>query len=99
MAYLAVFLTAFFAALIFTPLARRLSRRLNIFARPGGRRQHQGVIAKLGGLPLLLGVGFATAVIYILIPPDPSTADSHLLRGVVIGSLVIFTGGLIDGQI
>jgi len=39
-------------SLIMTPLLGRLGLRLNIVARPGGRRQHTGVISRLGGLGL-----------------------------------------------
>jgi UDP-GlcNAc:undecaprenyl-phosphate GlcNAc-1-phosphate transferase len=97
MVYLLVALASMAAALIATPAARWLSFRLNLVAEPGGRRHHQGRIPKLGGLAIfaawLVGVGLA----YWLLPPaDPQ--DALRLRGVVLGSLVMILGGLLDDR-
>ncbi len=96
MPYFAVFITAFAASLILTPLARRLSLRWGVVAEPGGRRKHYGRIAKLGGVPLLGALLLATAVIYALLPPQPGTDDLKLLTGVFLGTWVVFAGGLLD---
>ena len=40
----------------------------------------------------LIGIG----LIYWLIPPSAGSNDPHLLRGVIVGSIVVFTGGLLD---
>ena len=95
MIYFIVFLTAFISSLALTPLARRLSLRWGVVARPGGRRQHEGSISRLGGIPLLGGLLLATAVIYTLLPP-PSETDASLLTGVLLGTWVVFCGGLLD---
>jgi UDP-GlcNAc:undecaprenyl-phosphate GlcNAc-1-phosphate transferase len=96
MTYLIVFFTAFLSSLVLTPLARRVSLRWGVVATPGGRRKHAGMVPKLGGIPLLGALLLATAVIYVLIPPQPGTDDHHLLTGVLLGTLVIFVGGLLD---
>lgn len=97
MVYLIVALASAAAAILVTPLARRLSFRLGIVAEPGGRRRHTGRIPKLGGLAVfaawLVGVGLT----YWLLPPaDPH--DALRLRGVVLGSFVVVAGGLLDDR-
>lgn len=66
-------------------------------AQPGGRRKHSGLVPTLGGVPIvaayLVGIGF----IYWLLPPQAD--DALRLRGVVLGSIVIFLGGLIDDRL
>lgn len=97
MVYFWVALASFLAALIATPLARRLSFRLGLVAEPGGRRRHVGRIPKLGGVAIfaawLVGVGLT----YWLLPPADSN-DALRLRGVVLGSLVVVIGGLLDDR-
>jgi len=95
MVYWLVFLASFGAALAATPLARWLSFRWGIVAEPGGRRRHAGRIPKLGGLALLLAWLAGAALTYWLLPPaDPN--DALRLRGVLLGSLLIVAGGLLD---
>lgn len=91
----ATFLATFTAALLLTPLARWVSFRLGVVAEPGGRRKHSGRVPRLGGLALfgawLVGIG----LVYWLAPPvEPD--DATRLRGVVVGTLIIVAGGLID---
>jgi UDP-GlcNAc:undecaprenyl-phosphate GlcNAc-1-phosphate transferase len=96
MVYIAVFLTALIVSALATPLAGRLAVRLGIVAEPGGRRLHHGRIPKLGGFSLLSGYLAAIALIYWLMPP---TGDDALrLRGVILGTLVMVLGGLIDDR-
>jgi UDP-GlcNAc:undecaprenyl-phosphate GlcNAc-1-phosphate transferase len=95
MAFLLIFAVAFLVSLALTPLARRLSLRWGMVAEPGGRRQHQGHVPKLGGLPLLGALMVAVPLVYVFLPPEPTT-DGKLLRGVVLGTLVVFAGGVID---
>jgi UDP-GlcNAc:undecaprenyl-phosphate GlcNAc-1-phosphate transferase len=97
MVYLLVALGSAVAALIATPLARRLSFRLGIVAEPGGRRRHAGRIPKLGGLAVFTGWLAGVGLTYWLLPPaDPN--DALRLRGVVFGSFVVLIGGLIDDR-
>jgi UDP-GlcNAc:undecaprenyl-phosphate GlcNAc-1-phosphate transferase len=95
MSYLLVFCGSLITALIVTPLARRLSFQLGILAEPGGRRQHQGQIPKLGGLAVFVAWAVGLLLIYGLYPPDQA-ADALRLRGVIVGSLVMVAAGLID---
>lgn len=95
MPFLLVFLGPLLAALLLTPLVRRLSFRWNIVAEPGGRRRHQGQIPKLGGLAVFGAWLVGIVLVYVLLPPD-NPADALRLRGVFLGSLIMIAGGLID---
>jgi UDP-GlcNAc:undecaprenyl-phosphate/decaprenyl-phosphate GlcNAc-1-phosphate transferase len=97
MVYLLVALISLVTAMVATPLARRLSFRLNIVAEPGGRRHHEGRIPKLGGLAVFIAWLAGVILIYWLLPPDNSD-DAIRLRGVVLGSLVVVIGGLLDDR-
>lgn len=97
LSYLAVFLLSFIVALAVTPLVRRLGFRFNIVAFPGGRRRHPGPVPKLGGVVLFVAFLAGVGLIYWLFPP--SGDDALRLRGVVLGSFIIFVGGLIDDRL
>jgi UDP-GlcNAc:undecaprenyl-phosphate GlcNAc-1-phosphate transferase len=92
--FLAIFLVALIASLILTPVARRISIKYGIVAIPGGRRQHKEPIPILGGLSVTIAYLVGIVLLYWLIPP--SGDDAIRLRGVVLGSLVFFFGGLAD---
>ncbi|MGB1251091.1 MAG: glycosyltransferase family 4 protein [Candidatus Promineifilaceae bacterium] len=94
MVYFGLALFAFVIAVLTTPFARRLSERLDIVAIPGGRRKHFGRIPKLGGIPIFTAYCLTIALIYWFIAPNPS--ETVPLRGVVLGSIVVFVGGLLD---
>lgn len=84
-------------AVLFTPPVRQLALRLGIVAAPGGRRQHAGLVPKLGGVPIILGYLVGIVLIYLLLPPENDNA--FRLRGVILGSLVIFLGALVDDRL
>ncbi len=92
--YLVVFTIAFMLALLLTPMVIRLSKRWEILALPGGRRQHEQPVPKLGGLVLTLAYLAGVSAIYLLLPPAGD--DSLRLRGIIIGTLIFFAGGFID---
>jgi len=94
MPFLAVFFVAFFISLALTPVAHRLSHRLGTVAEPGGRRRHHGRIAKLGGLPLMVATLAAIGVARWLLPASGS--DVGLLRGVVLGTLLVGAAAVLD---
>ncbi|MDJ0756239.1 MAG: MraY family glycosyltransferase [Ardenticatenaceae bacterium] len=96
MSYALIFGISLVSGLLLTPLARWLSFRYKVVAVPGGRRQHDGLMPKLGGIALFGAFMVGVIAIYRLLPPDASTNDPQLLRGVVIGSAVVFVGGLLD---
>ena len=95
-AFIIVFNTALATALLIVPLARHLSLRFGVTSVPGGRRQEQVAMPKLGGL-VLFG-GFTVAVILAQFVPiergDPY--EIFRLAGLILGSTVIFLLGIVD---
>jgi len=95
MPYLVVFSVTLVSALFLTPLIRRLALFWGLVAEPGGRRKHTGAIPKLGGLVIFSAWIVGVILIYLLLPPlEPE--DAVRLRGVILGSLVVTAGGLLD---
>jgi UDP-GlcNAc:undecaprenyl-phosphate GlcNAc-1-phosphate transferase len=93
--YFIIFTVTLAAALLLTPVIRRLSLRWGVVARPGGRRQHGGVIPKLGGLAIFSAWMIGVLLIYQYLPPvEPD--DATRLRGLLLGSLIVVAGGLLD---
>ncbi|VAW31244.1 hypothetical protein MNBD_CHLOROFLEXI01-202, partial [hydrothermal vent metagenome] len=97
MIYWIVFFVVLGTAVFLTPPTRRLSFKLGIIAQPGGRRKHAGLVPKLGGVPIVAAYLLGIGLIYWLLPPQAD--DALRLRGVVLGSVVIFIGGLIDDRL
>lgn len=96
--YLATLLTGFGLALVGTPLAGRLGHRLGIVAQPGGRRQHRGVISRLGGLGLALGFFGALAVSRLTPIPTQDPNELRRLWGLALGGAVMLVVGVIDDR-
>jgi UDP-GlcNAc:undecaprenyl-phosphate GlcNAc-1-phosphate transferase len=103
-AYWIVFLTSLSLALILTPLSIRLSRRLGVVARPGGRRKHQGLIPKLGGIVILGGfvggalVSLAARRYLPSLPEGPDPNETRRFTAVIVGTVLIGLFGLLDDR-
>ncbi|MCA9937009.1 MAG: undecaprenyl/decaprenyl-phosphate alpha-N-acetylglucosaminyl 1-phosphate transferase [Anaerolineales bacterium] len=95
--YLLVFVTALVVSLLLTPAARWLSFRWGLVAVPGGRRRHGQVMPQFGGLPLAAAFLVAAALAWALAPPVGD--DATRLRGVLLGGVVMFGGGLLDDRL
>jgi UDP-GlcNAc:undecaprenyl-phosphate/decaprenyl-phosphate GlcNAc-1-phosphate transferase len=110
-AFVATFGLAFILSLFLTPLADRLGKRLNIVAIPGGRRRHQTIVSRLGGVPVY--IAFVAAVIasqffvvdtWRAAPSVPAAFqvlrfdDKEIFRlvGLLGGGTLIFLVGLYD---
>src|SRR5690606_13318669 len=61
------------------------------------RRRHAGRIPKLGGLAVFLAWLVGIGLVYWLLPPA-NPDDALRLRGVLLGSLVVVAGGLLDDR-
>jgi UDP-GlcNAc:undecaprenyl-phosphate GlcNAc-1-phosphate transferase len=103
MAFVLVFLVAFGLALALTPLTARLGWRLGLVDRPGGRRQHTGVVSRIGGVALY--VAFVAAVLVSLLvrhwvpsPEGPDLNEDTRLIALLAGSTFIFVFGLYDDK-
>lgn len=101
-AFLLVFLLAVGAGAALTPAAQRLGQRWGLVDRPGGRRRHQGVISRLGGIALY--VGFTAAVLATLLlpqawfPPRLDPKEGFRLTGLLVGATAAFAFGLLDDR-
>ncbi len=81
------FLVAGVVALVLTPLAARLARRVGAIDRPRERSLHELPTPRLGGLAILAGV-LAAGVAFL--PSDPET------RGILGGAAAIALIGAVD---
>ena len=95
MTYILVFAASLLTAVLLTPIMRRLSFRWGIVAEPGGRRRHEGLVAKLGGPAIFFGWLVGVALIYRYLPPIEAS-DATRLQGLLLGSLIVAVGGLLD---
>lgn len=96
--FLATFLLAFTLALLFTPIARGLGLRLGIADAPGGRRQHAGVISRLGGLPLFVAFTATALASRSMGVPSSDPHEPARIAGLLIGGALVFVYGLIDDR-
>lgn len=96
--YALVLLTAFGLALVGTRLGQSLGLRWGIAATPGGRRQHSGVISRLGGLGLVLGCLGALALAESFGIPTADPNETRRLWGLIGGSVWLFVAGLLDDR-
>jgi len=94
-----VFLLAFTLALVLTPLAGLVGKRLGLADVPGGRRQHSGQIPRTGGIALYLAFTIAALVAQWL-PVPRFDMPNEIIRftGLLLGGAVIFVMGLADDR-
>ncbi len=95
-AYIIVFSSALSLSLLTIPLARYLSVRFGITSIPGGRRQEQLAMPKLGGLAIFVGFTFTVVLAQLLPVLRTDPYEINRLVGLVFGGLVIFILGVID---
>lgn len=94
--YLAVFLIATFAALIITPLVRRLCQRLKLLDVPSdGRRVHSEAVPRLGGVAIYLSFMLALSTLPFvenLLTQDLRRYTSDVFILLAPTTLVLFLG-------
>ena len=95
MSWLSFFLS-FLITVAVTPLTIWLGRRLGVADAPGGRRQHQGVVSRLGGVALFTGFIGVSLLIFSWHQSIVGSHDYQLLLGVMVGAIFIFIFGLAD---
>ncbi len=91
-----VVFAAFVIAVVVSPLAGRLGRRLGLVDAPGGRRQHRGLVPRIGGVGLFAGF-FVTALgLYLA----GVVQDEHRqpIIGLLLGTGFVFVFGLADDR-
>jgi UDP-GlcNAc:undecaprenyl-phosphate/decaprenyl-phosphate GlcNAc-1-phosphate transferase len=80
-------IVCFFAAILFTPLVKKLAFKIGATDSPNHRKVHQNVMPRLGGLAIF--ISFMIGI--LLVNPD---SPYHL--AIVLGSIVILFTGMID---
>lgn len=86
------FVVAFVIAVIMTPVSIWMAPKIGAMDIPkDDRRVHTKAIPRFGGMAIFLGVMISTVVFII-----PQFEDKHAITGILIGSMVIFAGGVID---
>ncbi len=96
--YALILAIAVVMACIATPLMGRLGLRLNMVAVPGGRRQHAGVVSRLGGVGLVVGFFGALIASQFLAIPSADANEMRRFWALVIGGLLMLLFGLIDDR-
>lgn len=96
--YVLVVLASFGLSLAGTRLGQLLGLRWRITAAPGGRRQHVGVISRLGGIGLVSGFLGALALAQTFHIPTADPNEARRFVGLVVGSVLLFAAGLLDDR-
>ncbi len=109
MIYLATLLFALAFTYAITPLIGRLGLRWGLADEPGGRRKHQGIIPRTGGIALFLG--FLVSVLLTLwlplvlptslvewFPPRNDIYELRRLIALLLGSVICVVAGLLDDR-
>lgn len=95
-AFTIVFCLSLSVSLAIMPLARYLSFRFNITSIPGGRRQEQKPMPKLGGFAIFCGFMITIVLAQFLIVPRFDPYEIIRLAGLLVGSTIIFVLGMLD---
>lgn len=93
-----IFIIALVSSILLVGVARWLSVRFDMVARPGGRRTHSGLIPKLGVIPLW-GSFTLTAIIAQFLPVERTDPNEVIrLVGLIGGGTFIFLFGIMDDK-
>jgi UDP-GlcNAc:undecaprenyl-phosphate GlcNAc-1-phosphate transferase len=96
--------TALFAALLFTPLARRAALAAGFVDKPGARKIHAREIAYGGGLAVAAALAVALGGLWLVqqqrpfLPPDADAGEYDSLYYVAGGAAGILILGLLDDR-
>lgn len=107
MIYILVGVLAFCLSLFLTPIVGKLGLQMGLADRPGGRRKHQGIIPRTGGLAIFSA--FCVVILLTLLPHVlPQTAswfpprnDPNELRrllALLAGALFCVVAGFLDDR-
>lgn len=100
--YLLAGVASFSLTLLLTPLVRRYALAHQIVDQPGGRRINMAPIPRLGGVAIVAAFWLVILLITVLAPDKLNFTGDRLLGidrnlfGVLLGSLILVTAGIID---
>ncbi len=107
--FLGVLLLSCTVTLLLVPLAGRAGVALGLVDRPGGRRRHQGVIPRTGGLAIFAGFFLTVLLTLVLpdllpaawqgwLPPRNDPNEERRLWALLAGSLFCVIAGFLDDR-
>jgi UDP-GlcNAc:undecaprenyl-phosphate/decaprenyl-phosphate GlcNAc-1-phosphate transferase len=94
--YAVAFMLAAVSSLVFTFFVRNRARRANLFDRFDARKVHENDVPRVGGVGIVLAVGFTCVTTLILFGPRAMTTNTRGLLVVFAGGLAIHLVGLYD---
>lgn len=96
--YLFSFLIPLFLALLFTPRVIRFAVRIGAVDNPGGRKIHQTVTPRIGGVSVFLSISLSVLLIYVAFPDllGGIKENPGQVSMVIICVASIFTLGFVD---
>ena len=93
--FIGIFLVAFAVSTLLTPQASRLAHRIGALDVPGGRKIHERITPRLGGLAV--AAGFAAGLIAGVFASDVVRGDIQpAFLGVLLGAAIILGLGIYD---
>lgn len=92
---LTVFMAAFLATVITTPIVRKVALRWKLGDKPNGRQIHTHMIPHLGGIAIVLGAIFGMIAVAVLTGDDGASMGS-LLQRMLPAVVLIIALGMID---
>jgi len=91
-----IFSLAFLVTVSLSPVMIWLGPKVKMADQPGGRRQHQGVISRMGGVAMFGGFIAAAGVAFGLNMAEMSPGDYFRLSGVLVGTVFVVGFALFD---
>lgn len=82
-----VFILTLITTFFLMPLIMKAAVRLNLVDKPGARKVHLKEIPRIGGLAIVIAFIFVTLVFY---------TQSDVIRGILVGGLIVAFVGLLD---
>lgn len=102
MFYIIIVATTLVISIALTPAIRRIAIANNIVDQPGGRHIHKQPIPRMGGVAIVIAFWLTVLGVAIVAPEKLQFTGSHVLGidrnlfGVLLGSLILVTTGIID---
>lgn len=93
--FLFVFLVGYLSSTLLTPQASWLAHKIGALDKPGGRKVHEKITPRLGGLAVFVGFLLALGTAMAVSPIVRRAAPESFL-GVLLGSLVLLAIGIYD---
>ncbi len=93
--YILAFFLAFFSSFIFTPIARKLAKKANVYDYPHTNiKTHKEPVPYFGGLAIV--ASFYLTMLVIRLSTDFPTGTLRSLRGIFAAGFFVFLLGIID---